>query len=365
MKKHIAVIAAAILTLCSFTACENGSENSSSATPDTSSSQAVTEASFDKAEAEKTVTSVINDYFSAINSGDMEKVFEFQYNKEDFEAAAVMSGFGTDGGTSAEALENMLNTYKESYSGHVLTLNSVVSINSVPQNGYDLLDEMYGRVGAIKEIIAKYNGEGGLDIQKITDDYSAVTDFSSGKQEYEEAYDVVANITLDDTDKEQEMIVFRTKNGSWKIDMTVVNYMQTVEQTDKDNFASQVAGSVAEALLKMKDEGTDISGTYMIASDDSRNYLIPDGFDMNKFREYFSQSYTGDANGQYFFVIADDSVKSGVYADAEGKLGLYPVGLIIMDDGEGNITYDEPDTAIDYTFDDLYNMSKDVIDKVK
>lgn len=362
MKKHIAALAAALLTLCSFTACTGKNTGS---TPDTSVSQTATEASFDKAEAEKKVTDVINDYFGAINSGDMEKVFEFQYNKEDCEAAAIMSGFGTAGGTSAEALENMLSSYKEGYSGHTITLNSIVSIDSVPAQGYELLDEMYGRVLAIKKLAAQYGGDSGLDIDKITAEYSAMTDFPDGKQNYAEAYDIMTNITFDDTDKEQEMIVFRTDNGSWKIDMTVVNYMQKVEQTDMDNAASEVAGSVAEALLKMKDEGTDTTSTFIISSDDSKNYLIPDDFDMKKFKEYLADTYKGDADASYFFVIADNSVKSGVYVNSEGKMGVYPIGLIIVDDGEGNITYDEPANVSDYTIDELYDMSKSVIDGLK
>ena len=360
MKKHIAAIAAAILTICSFTACDKKDSGGNTTEPQTS--QSAETVSFDKDEAEKKVTDVINDYFSAINSGDMEKVFEFQYSKDDLEAAAVMSGFGTEGGTAAEARENMINAYKDGYSGHVITLKAVTSVKPVSQKCYELLDEMYGRVIAVKGLTAKYGGDSGLDIQKITEEYGAMTDFSGGKQEYEEAYDVVTDITFDETNKEQEMIVFRTKDGGWKIDMTVVNYLQEVEQTDLDNAASKVAGAVSEALLKLKNEGTDISGRYILASDESRNYLVPDGFDLKKFKEYFNDIYSGDANVQYFFVISDDKAVGGAYIDAEGKLGLYPVGFIVKDNGEGGITYEEPDSTQEYTFDQVYDISKNVLD---
>lgn len=359
MKKHIAAIAAALITICSFTACDKKNQESSS---DVSSSQSVTEAAFDQNDAEKKVTEAINEYFSAINNGDMKKVFEFQYNEEDMPAAAVMAGFGHEGGTAQEACDSMMDTYKEGYKDHVISLNSVKSISGVSEKGYELLDELYGRVLAIKGLLAEHGGDSGLDIQAITDAYGAMTDFSQGKQDYEEAYDVVAEITLDDTQKEQEMIVFRTKNGNWKIDMTVINYMQQVEQTDLNNAASEIAGAMSEAIMKMQNEGTEITSNFIISSDESKNYLIPDSFDMKKFNEYFSSSYTSDASVQYFFVIYDSKVASGAYVDAEGKTGLYPIGLIMANDGEGNFTYEEPANPQNYTFDQLYDMSKNVLD---
>lgn len=364
MKKHIAALTAAILTICSFTACKDKTADSSSDTAsDVSVSQVSTEVVFDKAEGEKKANELINKYFSAINSGDMETTLIYQYDKDDLEAAAVMSSFGKDGATAAEALENMMSTYKKAYSGHTLTLNSIDDVKAVPENGYELLDELYGRVHAVKELIAQNGGDKGLDIQKITDEYSKMTDTEWEKQEYEEAYLVTANISIDDEEKAQEMIIFRTKDSDWKIDMTVVTYLETTAQNERDGVASEVAYAATQALEDMKNEGYDIEGTYIIARDETKNYLIPDGFDLEVFKKHFAEHNEIGEGTDYFFVVSDLATTYSVYVDAEGKQGIYPLGMKLTEDGSERMQYEEMPSGETYDIDELYDMCKDVVDR--
>ena len=376
MKKYIAALSAAILVICSFTACADKTGKPSESSVSQAGSQAESQSEsqtepqsaaqveFDKADAEKKASDAINGYFDALNSGDMETAFAFQYNKDDLEAAAVMNGFGKNGGTSAEALTNMIDTYKEAYSEHTITLNGIADIEAVPDNGYELLDELYGRIKAVKGFVAECGDT--LDIDKITEQYAGLDENTEWeKQTYEESYLVTADMNVDDEQKEQEMIVFRTTDGQWKIDMSVVNYLQKVEHTELDNKASDTCQAATQSISDMKAAGVDTSGTFMISSDDSKNYLIPDGFDVSDFKKRFSQNYAGEIDGEYFIVINKDSAVYGVFNDSEGKQGIYPLSLTInKDDKTGELAYDELEEGKTYTIDELYDICKSVIDSL-
>jgi hypothetical protein len=59
----------------------------------------------------------------------------------------------------------------------------------------------------------------------------------------------------------------------------------------------------------------------------------------------------------------DEIAKYGVYRTTDGMMGIYPFGLIIKDDGTDKMSYEELDHDKTYTLEELYDMSKSVIDQ--
>lgn len=372
MKKYIAAITAAALTLCTFTACSDKGSGSSSDIQSSAVSQEETQADsapkvpdvpFDEETAKKTAAEAINGFFDSINSGDIEKCMKYQYSDDILEAAAVSVGYGVDGGTAEEAYKNMIESTKSSYSGHKFTLNSIQSIKPMNRSAYGLLDNMYSRIRAIKDIIDSYGADAKLNVQEITDKYNEIEKITVVPLEYEEGYQVTANISLDTETNDLDMFVFKIKGGDWMIDMTNVAYLEDAEQTDMDNDASDASYAASLALESMKKSGKDISGTFIISSDAGKNYLVPDSFDMNAFNTAFAANYKGASDADYFFVITDEIAKYGVYRTTDGMMGIYPFGLIIKDDGTDKMSYEELDHDKTYTLEELYDMSKSVIDQ--
>lgn len=360
MKKLLAAAAAMAVALCSFTACEDKNSSSSVIVQESSSvSNPHIIPEFDRAKAEPIIKETLTNYFNDLNNGDIAASLKYQYDDDMIRAAAVMSGLAEDGDTPDDALEKMIEAYKSTYEGHKITLNEIKSIESIPEDGYVLLDEAYGRLTEINKLIDQCGGT--LDMQKITEGYQELVDFSKYRREYEEGYDVVASVTVDDETKDQEMLLFRTVGGDWQMDMSVPSYMQKSEQVDMDNLASSTAGAASAALKEMSEKGLDITGRFIISSDGSMDYKIPDTFDTEVFRSVFSGKYTGAAEAKYFIVVDDLYAPYAVYEVSGQKTGIYPFGLIIKNDGSEKLTYEELDPDKTYDIAALFDMSKKII----
>ncbi len=360
MKKTVAFLAAVTMALCSFAACTDNKTTSSSESSSEVSAPAVHEIAvpFDREKAEPLVKEAITNYFNDINNGDFKASMTYQYDEEMMPAAAVLSGLASKGDTPEKAVENMLEAFESTYKGHTLKLNEIVSVESIPEEGYVLLDEAYGRLAEMNKLIEK-SGDS-IDPDHLSEVYQALTDFSAYRREYEEGYDVVASISVDDETNDQEMLVYRTVGGNWQIDMTVPTYMQENEQVQLDNTASSTAGSASRVLKKMKEDGKDISGTFIISKDGSKDYKVPSGFDMSTFRSLYEEQYKGEADADYFIVIDNEIAVYSVYETAEKKIGIYPFGLTIKMDGD-KVSYEELDADSKYTMDQLYDKCLKVL----
>lgn len=359
MKKPIAFIAALTIALGSFAACSGKNSNSSEPTESSAPAAHVTTVAFDKEKGEAIAKEIISGYFDDINKGDIAASMKYQYDDNMLKAAAVLSGLAEKGDTAEQAVEKMMSAYKESYNGHTLTLNNIISVDSIPENGYVLLDEAYGRLCELNKLVEKSKDD--LDPQKISEEYQKLTDFSSYRREYEEGYDVVASVTVDTETKDQEMLVFHTKDGNWQIDMSVPAYMQKSDQVNMDNTASSTASAATAVLKEMAAEGKDISGTFIIGKDPSKDYNVPDSFDMDTFRYRYAEKYSGDPDADYFIVINDSYAIYAAYEISGQRTGIYPFGLMIKDDGSPKLTYSELDTEKTYDLAALYDMARSVI----
>lgn len=357
MKKTLAFIAAMAIAVCSFAACKD--KNTSSTSESSAPAPHVITVEFDRAKAESIATEVITSYFDDINKGDIRASMKYQYDDDMLAAASVLSGLCANGDSPDEAVEKMISAYADAYNGHTLTLNQIINVDSIPEDGYVLLDESYGRLCELKKIIDKDGKK--LDPDKISEKYLKITDFSSYRREYEEGYYVTASVSVDSETKDQEMLVFRTKGGNWQVDMSVAQYMQNTDKVNLDNTASSTASTATSVLKQMAANGKDISGTFIIAKDSSKDYNVPDTFDMTAFRSMFAEQYTGDADADYFIVINDDIAVYASYQTSDGKTGIYPFGLIIKNDGSEKLTYEELNADETYDLNTLYGMAKNVI----
>ena len=110
----------------------------------------------------------------------------------------------------------------------------------------------------------------------------------------------------------------------------------------------------------MKEDGKDISGTFIISKDGSKDYKVPSGFDMSTFRSLYEEQYKGEADADYFIVIDNEIAVYSVYETAEKKIGIYPFGLTIKMDGD-KVSYEELDADSKYTMDQLYDKCLKVL----
>lgn len=121
----------------------------------------------------------------------------------------------------------------------------------------------------------------------------------SGNSSYDEALDV--NVT---------------KNSESKSNDDVVNKM--IKQEVLNNIAKSFYTSANSALIEMDEEGYDINGYFIIASDKKYNYNVPTAnFDEDVFYTKLNYHNDGDNSGFAWFVVVND--QTCVYAAASNS----------------------------------------------
>lgn len=188
---------------------------------------------------------------------------------------------------------------------------------------------------------------------------------------------LLANVTLEDEDGEQESMeipLYKVKGEGWNTDLimylAMIGYVKKSKQSSVNATANSLHKASCAALTDMEcDDGSDISGTYIISSDENLNYNVSKDFDSAKFDEYTKNYFSDVEKLDYFVVVSDGQCvySACIQNDNAEYVGTYPAQSF-PDHFEGDYQlYLETKSIGDskYALDELYDMAVGAIDNLE
>lgn len=111
------------------------------------------------------------------------------------------------------------------------------------------------------------------------------------------------------------------------------------------------------ALTKLKVNGYQTEGTYLLASDESMNFQCED-IDTDRFYDFFEDSTGNDGYSQWFIVVVDGTAKYSAI-ESDGFVVTYPDAEYYgINPATDMPLYDGADIPADSSFDDVYAANK-------
>ena len=349
MKKLTALFAALTIAVCAFTACDDDkkSSGSDSSKPETVTTEPATLPA--DSDAEKKCTEILNSYFDALNNGDIKKTFAYQYDDDIIEAVAALSNY--------QSVDEMYKNFENSFNGLNLQVGTINSVQPITDYQYGYINEIYGRFCSVQYIIDRDGGINKTTLKHLQEIYADEELYKEYKLDFKEGYYIVGTIKSDaQGEVEQRIMVYRTDEDNWKVDMTVAGYIDECEDYAIDHIADEVA-STATTLLE---KDTSIADKmFIIGCEKDLDVNVPDGFDADAVRKHVTKNCEAYNGGKFFIFVKEGRAYYTAYADDDEYTGTNPYGLT-LGEKDGGIDYAELDRNKS-TFDEIYSSCADVV----
>lgn len=164
-----------------------------------------------------------------------------------------------------------------------------------------------------------------------------------------------------------EIPFYNIKGEGWNSDMifypAMIGYVKKSKAASANTTANTLSKAADSALVDMDEQGCDVSGNFIIHSDDSKNYNVSKDFDVDKFNEYMSYYFSTVEDVDYFIVITNGLAEyvACVYNDTTG---IYPIETGVKVD-DGNISTAPLTSDADRSLDGLYERAVKAIGETK
>ena len=392
MKKIITSILAFSLTAALFTGCgqtDNSDESSvssvveagtteseSETAPETTASTADTgtttaettetstaDASVENAELSGDYEDVIRDFYEATNSNDYEALMKTTYPAKIVEGMLGLinrdpDGFNDEMGQSDSSYEitDILEVgpmTQEELDANVMFLNNIAG-------GLDILKEHGGDPESLsdeerKKVSDAIMGMGDPDGADIPDYYSS----SKG-------FDVTVRYNKDGKADEDYFYVFYIDGEGWKVNNSMRKFVKKAKNASANAGAKNLYNAFNAALIDAEDGGMDLSGVYIIGSDESMNYNVPSSVNTAEVLKLAANYYDEIDDYDFFFIVNNGSCiySASDKKDDEDVFGTYPVDQIpaALSTIDGSRIDTVEKVSMDtYTFEELFELAKKTV----
>lgn len=301
---------------------------------------------------------IIENYFDTGDNGDIEKALKLMYPDD---LAKMLEKFG-DFDTNEEFQELM---------NKDIEVLEIKKENDFPDESIKQFSTYLGQVKYSLDILEEYglsnldelnslNDEKREEIQKKYKELNK--DDSTSPYDIDEAYLVYVKYKVDDDEKDAEMLVYHVGDEGWKVDESMWKYIKKSQKTKLDTAASSLQKAYLSALTDIENkDDANVSGTYIICSDSSKNVNVPDDLDINKLDEY-AENYFDKKDDFDYFIFIEDGYASFAAAAEKGessKVGTYPANSIPVKEDD-HISSDSSDDK-EYSLDELYDMAVELV----
>lgn len=302
----------------------------------------------------------IREYFDASNSGDHEKMLRLMFPER------VLDSIDSFADMLGEAsITDMLR--EESHPTNY-EITEIVMDGTVDEEMLWQLVSTYDAVLDMVELIGSYGG----DIENLTDEQQEeLAAFMDGTLDKErehyftvtECYDVTVRYLNDGKPEEDYFYVYYIEGDGWKLDNSMRRYVKKSQQAAANANAKTLQIAYNSSLSDMKnDDGADLTGTFIVSSDDAKNVNVPDTADIGRLKSLV-ENYAGDVSDYNYFVIIHNGkcIYSAAFKkDGTGDVGTYPTSAapIALDDFGPDAGSSK---GLDYTFEELYEMAKGIV----
>lgn len=180
----------------------------------------------------------------------------------------------------------------------------------------------------------------------------------------------MAEVTMkaDGEEDSMELPFYKIKGEGWNCEMilypSMLGYVKKSKAAAANSTAHSLFSAVNAALTELDEEGYDISGSFIISSDESQNYNVSSEIDtedlIGRAREYFEDIDTLD----YFVVITDGMCSYTACQEKDSEenyVGTRPTSSIPSSIDNGYVETEDMDEDEEYTLDELYDITKNLI----
>ncbi|MCR4796301.1 MAG: hypothetical protein K5898_14245 [Ruminococcus sp.] len=354
MKRMIAGIIALTTVLCTLTGCgKDAADDVKDTSVETTAAQENTTEENESGESVEagSYEETVEEFFKAYIANDREKTFLMQYPDgfEDF-IKVLLRTF--DGDMTEEEIidsfqSDIYNDYDEDKK---ISFKGIVDSEPLSDEEMDEMKEGYATLKWIVDYIDQNGGPDKVD-PNVFNEESKKQDFDdlADSVKLDEAYNLKFEIQNDETGETSEgsMIVFRVEGEkNWLI--TEFNIEENVNDSGTEAMeaaASSLSKAGNIALVEMDEEsllGAALDKAFIVSSDDSMNYNVPDDFDTDIFKKKMKNYFEKMSELEWITVIKGGVVFYAAVDRVEDQqnVGTYPVGKVIIDQ---NLDYTDLD----------------------
>lgn len=180
----------------------------------------------------------------------------------------------------------------------------------------------------------------------------------------------MAEVTMkaDGEEESMELPFYNIKGEGWNCEMilypSMIGYVAKSKAAAANSTAHSLYNAVNTALTELDEEGYDISGSFIISSDENQNYNVSGEIDtedlIGRTRVYFEDIDTLD----YFVVITDGMCSYTACQEKDSEenyVGTRPANSIPSSIDNGYVETEDMDENEEYTLQELYDIAKELI----
>lgn len=303
---------------------------------------------------------VLRAYFDASNEGDYKKIIRTMFPDKEVEGMLKLTELG------ANNLEEELSANKTNY-----VITDIVEEGSMTNEELDQYMLYFDQVAGVFNKIEEYGG----DVEALSDEqreelYNAFMGFTASEDDdiehiynVTEGYDVTVYYTNSGEPDEDYFFVYYVDGEGWKVNNTMRKFVKKSKQSATNATAKTIFNFIAATLTDIEVSGTDLSGTYIIGSDNSMNYNVPSTINVSEIINSVKSDYSDISKYEYFAIIVNGSCSYvAVYKKSDdSNVGAYPILSIPKALNDDRLETEKVSKIDTYTLDELFEIAKDVI----
>mgnify|MGYP003290764915 CR=1 FL=1 len=375
MKKFLSALTALLCLSAVFTGC--GKDSSKDAASDKKSGKSV----------EEELKDVVEDLVDAATDKDIEKIVN--YMMPDDLSKDIMDIFGDD--LNALIEEEDIDVSEATPDAEIV---SVKKTKDMDEDYIYILEKVF----SLAESVTDYMKENDMtidDLYEMDDEEIMETPFGElidliedSGADFESAEELadsgildvikttvtiedfcLAEVTMkaDGEEDSMELPFYNIKGEGWNCEMILYPSMLGYVKKSKDTAANSTARSLYNAanaaLTEMDEEGCDLSGYFIICSDESLNYMGSSVFNTDHFLDA-TEAYFEDINEFDYFMVLENGWCSYIACqekNSDSPVGTYPSEEIPSSFDNDYLETEYMDEDAEYTLDELYDITKELI----
>lgn len=305
----------------------------------------------------ETYEDAVRSYYDNVNNGEYRKVLDLMYPKDIIDRLLKSGQIDEDNLADEIGLE-------KSY-GYEITDISVEEVLDDEVLGE--LTAQFDQMAAMLDILEEYGGDmNSLSEEQQNEIFQKYSELDPESIEHKykasEGYDVTVSYKDGSEKKEECYYVVFVENEGWKMQYSM---RKIIDKSIASNVRSDARLMMTQFIMSLSDvetQGTNVSGNYIISSDESKNKDVPSEIDTEQLKNEVIENMDISAKyiNDYFVIISDGVCRFAAVTETRSEKEYtyyYP--------DSGNISVDGNDLEIDiekkYTLDELYEIASEAI----
>ncbi|MBR6581687.1 MAG: hypothetical protein IKK66_10360 [Ruminococcus sp.] len=296
-------------------------------------------------------------YFEALNESDYEKALKYFYPAEIVDGLIEVSEIQNTDLTALVASDVEAKSYE---------ITDIEIESEIPKDDLkelsDTMNQMYYTVDTVKNYDKDIDS---MSEEELTEIQNKIMNIEENEVEKKytvtEGYDITVNYLVDGEPDEDYFYVFNVEGDGWMLQNSMRKYIKNSRQSSANADSKTIIIAYNTALTELDEMGANLSGTFILCSDESKNYNVPDDFSIDEINEIVGYYYTFEEDCKYFVIISNGVCHYCAVSAFEDTVGTYPVSAIPKSCNQGTLETEEVPDISDYTFDEIYETAKNIV----